>query len=127
MIVFMVMMLMGNRRGGISGFTEPEAAKTVLLSAIYISAFLLIMAIQQMHHSEKWKASWMYLITPVHTPGAIILGGAKAIIAKFYLPIAVFITVTGFVLFGPKALPNLLLGIINILLIMWHYIKYGAK
>lgn len=118
LIVFAIIMLMGNKRGGAFGFAEKDAIKPLLLSSIYVSAFMLVAAIQQMHQSEKWKASWMYLITPVQTPGVIIVGGTKAVIAKFYLPIAVVIATAGLILFGINALPNLVLGIINILLII---------
>lgn len=116
-LVFIVIMLMGKKRGGFD-LQSADAARNILLSCIYISAFLLITAIQQMNNSEKWKASWMYLIAPVQTPGAIILGGVKAVMAKFYLPIAVVIVATGLALSGWKAIPNLLLGIVNILLII---------
>ena len=126
MLVFMVMMLMG-KRTGLSNLQESGSGRTVLLSAIYISSFLLVTAIQQMANSEKWKASWMYLIVPVHAPGTIILGSVKAIVTKFYLPIAVVIVTLGLALSGLKAIPNLLLGIINILLIVGLIVNAGNR
>jgi len=127
MLVFGVLMVMGKKGKSISELTDASAAKTVLLSAVYLSAFLLITAIQQMSHSEKWKANWMYLIAPVQTPGHILVGGAKAIIAKFYLPIALLITAAGVVTFGLSILPNLLLGIINVVLIVGLILNMGKR
>jgi ABC-2 type transport system permease protein len=46
-------------------------------------------AIYQLIYSEKYKASWIYYITPVATPGQLLTGALKSLMAKFYLPLAV--------------------------------------
>lgn len=116
MLVFIVIMLMG-RNENLDELAQADAGRTVLLSAIYITSFLLVTAMQQVAHSEKHKASWIYLVPPVQAPGFIISGALKAIITKFYLPIALVIMVTGLFVAGITSLPNLLLGFINIVLI----------
>jgi len=66
-------------------------------------------------------------ITPVERPGEIILGGAKAAIFKFYIPIVFLITITGLVIIGPGILPNIILGLFNELLIATIMVFLGYK
>jgi biotin transporter BioY len=56
--------------------------KVVLLSIIYFSSFILIMAISQIAYSERFKAAWLYFTTPVRSPGYLIGGALKAWNAK---------------------------------------------
>jgi hypothetical protein len=69
----------------------------------------------------------MYYVAPITRPGDIILGGAKAIIFKFYIPVVVAISVTGIVLVGISILPNLILGLFNQLLIANLMIYSGYR
>lgn len=116
MLVFVVLMFMG-RNKSLGELAEGGAGRGVLLSAIYITSFLLIAAMQQLNVSEKHKASWLYLIAPVQAPGHIITGAIKAIITKFYLPVALVIIIAGLLLAGLPSLPNLVLGLLNIVLV----------
>ena len=98
--------------------TQPAAAKGLLLSTLYFSNFLLIMAIGQVVYSDKYKASWIFYTSPVEYPGHILSGAAKAVLLKFFAPVAVIISIAALLLAGPAVLPNLLLGISNGLLII---------
>lgn len=91
--------------------------KSFVLTLIYFGAFTLITALTQVRFSEKWKAGWVFYANPAAQPGALILGGFKAMVVKFYLPLALPIFVAGTVILGIEALPNLVLGIANSLLI----------
>jgi ABC-2 type transport system permease protein len=106
---------------------ESFKSRILVISALYFTSFILTMAINQVVYSEKYKASWIYYITPVERPGAIILGGAKAAIMKFYIPIVFFITLAGLILIGPKVLPNIILGLFNELLIATLLVYVGNK
>ena len=86
-----------------------------LLMIIYISSMFLTTAILQLQTSDKYKASWIFFITPVKTPGEIISGAIKCILAFYFLPIVILIMSLGLVLQGPFALPNLLLGAVNVM------------
>ena len=86
-----------------------------LLMIIYISSMFLTTAILQLQTSEKHKASWIFFISPVKTPGEIISGAIKCILTFYFLPIVLLIMILGLVLQGPYALPNLLLGAVNVM------------
>lgn len=86
-----------------------------LLMIIYISSMFLTTAILQLQTSDKYKASWIFFITPVKTPGEIISGAIKCVLAFYFLPIVILIMILGLVLQGPFALPNLLLGAVNVM------------
>ncbi|HKG67497.1 MAG TPA: hypothetical protein VKA92_01420 [Segetibacter sp.] len=91
--------------------------KVVLLSIIYFSSFILIMAISQIAYSERFKAAWLYFTTPVRSPGYLIGGALKAGMLKFYIPIIAVIAAPAIYLMGPAVIPNLVLGLFNQLLI----------
>jgi hypothetical protein len=126
--VYVVIMFMNTKSMDLQELREETIKSRILvISALYFTSFILTMAISQIVYSEKYKASWMYYIPPVDKPGAIILGGAKAAILKFYIPIVFFITVAGLVLIGPGVLPNILLGLFNELLIATLLVYVGNK
>lgn len=102
-------------KGDFSGFDG--RGKTLVLSVLYFGTYVLVVALGQMKFSEKWKASWVFLATPVVRPGGIIVGAFKAMVAKFYLPLALLVFAVGIFISGPAIIPNLLLGLANQLLI----------
>jgi len=87
--------------------------KFLFLSVIYFSSFVLMMAIYQLAYSDKFKAAWIYYITPIQSPGKLLSGALKATIVKFYFPLTALTSVTAIILIGPVIIPNLLLGIFN--------------
>lgn len=126
--VYVVIMFMNTKSMDLQELREESMKSRILvISALYFTSFILTMAITQVVYSEKYKASWIYYITPVARPGAIILGGAKAAIMKFYIPLVFFITLAGLILIGPKVLPNIILGLFNELLIATILVYVGNK
>jgi len=116
--VYVVIMFMNSKTMSLDQVREEGTrGKVLIISALYFTSLLLTMAINQMIYSDKYKASWVYYVSPLQKPGEIIMGGAKAAIFKFYIPIVVFITLAGLSLVGPKILPNIILGLFNELLI----------
>jgi ABC-2 type transport system permease protein len=88
----------------------------LVLGITYVSGLLLLTAVNQLQFSDNFKASWFYLVAPVSTPGHIISGALKAAIAKFYLPVVVFVAAVVIYLFDWRAIPNLILGFSNVIL-----------
>jgi ABC-2 type transport system permease protein len=128
LIVYVVIMFMNNKRLSLAEIAEQETkGKVIIISALYFTSLLLTMALNQIIYSEKYKASWIYYVTPVSKPGEVILGGAKAAIFKFYIPLVFFITVAGVVIVGPSILPNIMLGLFNELLIATLLVYIGNK
>ncbi|MBV9989140.1 MAG: hypothetical protein JO301_15785 [Chitinophagaceae bacterium] len=98
----------------LSSFTEQTGpGRYIFTGLIYLSSYSLMMAIYQLIYSEKYKASWIYYVTPVESPGSLLLGALKAMMAKFYLPLVVIISIAAIILNGPSILPNLILSISN--------------
>jgi hypothetical protein len=116
--VYLAMILLGNKNISLRDIqNQSGSGKVIFISLIYISSLILVMALAQILFSEKYKAGWLYFTTPIETPGRIISGGVKAMLAKFYLPIVTIICITAIAIVGPSIIPNLLLGIFNQLLI----------
>ncbi|MDB5230716.1 MAG: hypothetical protein JWN76_1521 [Chitinophagaceae bacterium] len=123
LLVYAVMMFIRKHKISFSEFqSNSSAAKPIVLISIYLFSFLLMIAIGQVKYSEKYKASWMYYITPVKQPGEIILGGIKAIIVKFYFPFIILLAIAGIYLFGAAFIPNLVLGFFNQMLIAFSIV-----
>ena len=95
---------------------QSNSGKSLIIISLYFSTLLLSMAINQMPYSDKFKASWIYYVAPVANPGEIILGGVKAIIFKFYIPIVAVSSIACIFLAGISVIPNLVLGLFNQLL-----------
>lgn len=95
---------------------EQKIVSTLLL-IIYFSSFALISALMQLPYSDKFKAAWLFHVVPIESPGKVISGAVKSVMACFYLPIVMVLFVFGLVLMGPKVIPNLLLGSCNVLAI----------
>jgi ABC-2 type transport system permease protein len=106
---------------------ETSKGKIAIISSIYFTSFILTMAINQMVFSEKYKASWIYYAMPLVKPGDVILGGVKAAIFKFYIPLLTIIVAACLILIGPSIIPNLILGMFNVLLIATLQVYAGNK
>ncbi len=128
LVVYVVVMFMNSKNFSLSDLAgETTKAKVVVISAVYFTSFLLVMAINQVIYSEKYKASWIYYVTPIAKPGEVVCGSAKASILKFYIPMVFFITVAGLWLVGIKILPNIILGLFNEVLIATVLVFVGNK
>ena len=98
---------------------QTGVGKTLFIGVLYFSGFMLIMALNQIVFSDKYKASWIYFVAPIKLPGTLLSGTVKSVLVKFYLPIVLFISILGIGIVGPKILPNLLLGMLNQVLIIY--------
>ncbi len=119
LVVYIVIMFL-NTRNKISMSDirdQVRGGKFIFIGLIYFSSFILVMALRQIIYSDKYKASWIYYIAPVKTPGHLIVGAVKAAIVKFYFPMLAITSVAAISIVGPKVIPNLLLGMSNQLLI----------
>ncbi len=116
-LVYVVIIFMNNKMSMASIMDQTGAGRFVFLGVIYFSSFVLVMAVQQLMFSEKYKAAWIYYITPIQLPGKLFSGALKAAIVKFYLPLVMLTSIVAVAVVGPKIIPNLLLGIFNQFLI----------
>jgi ABC-2 type transport system permease protein len=116
MIVFGAVLLF-QKHGLNEIVTDNKKVMPMLLMIIYISSLFLSTALQQLPYSEKFKASWMFFVTPIKAPGQVICGAVKCVLSFYFLPLVVLIFSLGLILQGPSAIPNLLLGSMNVLII----------
>ncbi len=101
--------------------------KVMVISMLYLTAFLVIVAINQILYSEKYKAAWVFFTTPIEKPGFVISGAAKSAIVKFYLPFALVIAVAGVLFIGISFIPTLFLGLANVLLSAYIVVRLGVR
>jgi hypothetical protein len=128
LMVYVVFMFFNSRKMSLENLRDQgTAGKLIVISALYLTSFLLTMALAQMVYSDKYKASWIFYTSPVRKPGEVILGAAKAAIFRFYIPIVLFISAAGIILVGPQLVPNILLGLFNELLIATLVVYVGNK
>jgi len=106
---------------------QTPAGRIIVVVALYFGSFLLSMAVAQLCYSEKYKAAWLYFITPVAVPGNIINGAVKAAITKFYFPFILVLAIPGIALMGISFIPNLLLAMVNQLFICYFIVYMGYK
>jgi hypothetical protein len=128
-VLLVVMLLSGNSKGISLQDLRNDSSKSIytIIIGIYFSSILVLTAITQMTYSDKFKASWMFYITPIEQPGEIISGSIKALLFQFYLFIALILLVIALVLVGPSIIPNIILGISNQLVIIYLIVTIGYK
>lgn len=115
MIILIFILLQQSVSGGI-GAAGPKLM-LVLLMIIYFCFLPLETALIHAAYSDKFNASWIFFITPLEKPGLMISGAVKYMIVKFAIPFLIPLLILGYILFGFSALPNLILGGINLLAI----------
>ncbi|MCW3073775.1 MAG: hypothetical protein JWP69_844 [Flaviaesturariibacter sp.] len=112
----------------ISGFRDnSDAEKGMVLSMVYFTVLILTTAISQVPFSDKYKAAWFYYTSPLVRPGDVVLGGMKAALLKFYIPIVAIVAVAATALLGIAVLPNIILGFCNQLLIASFLVYINNK
>ncbi|MES2332881.1 MAG: hypothetical protein V4539_24950 [Bacteroidota bacterium] len=117
--VYIVLLFVNNGKISLDNMhNQTGPGKFVFMSVIYFSSFALMMAIYQLAYSDKYKAAWIYFITPIQSPGKLLSGALKSIIVKLYLPMVVLTCIAALIIVGPAVIPNLIFGIFNQILII---------
>lgn len=80
------------------------------LFVLYFSLLTLLTVFQFITQSERYKAAWVYFITPIDRPGLLMSGVLKAAFVKFYLPFMFVFTVLGISFIGISVLNDILLS-----------------
>lgn len=106
---------------------QTVAGRLIIIMALYFTSLLTMMAVAQLAYSDKYKAAWIYFITPLKTPGNVINGSVKAAIVKFCLPFIIVLGIAGVALSGMNFIPNLLLAAINQMVICYVMVYFGLK
>ncbi|MCA6431642.1 MAG: hypothetical protein IM613_19590 [Cytophagales bacterium] len=80
------------------------------LFLIYLGMLALIGIAVEISFSDDYKSSWIFQSTPITKPGTILNGTFKAIMAKFFLPVYVVVSMVVLIFWGEKAIADLVLG-----------------
>ena len=93
----------------------------------YLSLLTILTVFQLITQSNKYKAAWIYYVTPIDRPGQFMTGVLKACLIKYVLPFNILFLCICIPLFGISALNDLLLssaiGGIESILIMLFLVK----
>lgn len=115
--VYFVYFLIFNKSNSIAEAWRNLPGTQMYVLLIYISTFVFITAISNLVYSDRYKAAWVYYAAPLASPGALLMGAFKALLAKFFFPFYIIITAFVLSIWGPKTIPDLVLGFINVVLI----------
>jgi len=91
-----------------------ENHQYVLLYYMTFMAFSGI--IQHVSYSEKYKAAWIYYVSPIQVPGRIQAGMFKGMIAMVFMPFFLVVTAVSLFVWGPGILGDACLAFCNCLI-----------
>ena len=127
LVIFLLLTLDG-KSGSLSEITSLSGkGKIFLILLIYFSSLISITALAQLSGSEKYRASWIFNVSPLISPGPVITGALKSVIISFVLPFFLLFILSGIPVIGLRIVPHLLLGFINVValcsLLAYFYLK----
>jgi ABC-2 type transport system permease protein len=94
-----------------------EGLGSMLLFSTYVSGLVIVIATSAIAYSDKFKAAWIFLVTPIEKPGEVISGALKAVLFMFYSVVVLLVLTAGIGMLGFSVLPSLLFALVNVLLI----------
>ena len=83
------------------------------LMLLYLMFMVLQVTLHEIPYSDEFKASWVYFSAPLEKPGEILSGTIKAMFVRLFVPGYVIISVFVLIVWGPKALDDILFGLIQ--------------
>jgi ABC-2 type transport system permease protein len=114
-VVYVIIMIFSRNKVGFSELSSSEyKQKLLLLSSVYITMFFMLGALTNSKSSDKYKAAWIFYISPIPFPGSIITGTVKSLLLKFCAPFFLLVSILVIWLLGWIAIPNLLLAMGNL-------------
>jgi ABC-2 type transport system permease protein len=128
MVVLAVIFLMPRKNISLQeALQNMYQSRGIMLSLIYFTGLFMLQALSYARFTEKESASWIFYAHPIAKPGEIIVGSAKAILIKFYAPFVVIITIVLIFLMGWQVLPDVLLGVANMVCMAFANILLVGK
>ncbi|MGH2643372.1 MAG: hypothetical protein ACRDE2_05455, partial [Chitinophagaceae bacterium] len=98
-----------------------------IIFIIYLCSLMIANAVVLIKSSDKFKAAWIYYISPTQKPGILIRGVMKMLIIKYIFLIYAVVAIAALFFRGVSFIPNLLLGLANLifigLLLGLYYLK----
>jgi ABC-2 type transport system permease protein len=108
-IYFLYFALSGKAKGDLSKWESLQAGNNYVF-LIYLCTFVLAAVLTNITMSDKFKSSWVYYALPINEPGKVLSGMYKSILAFYFLPYCLFISIVTVVIWGPGAINDLILA-----------------
>lgn len=120
LIIIVIFILQANSKSDLSfsEYIDSLPGTERHLFAIYLCIYVLNTATFEIHFTDEFKASWIYLSAPIKRPGDIITGTLKAILVKFFLPLYGIISIIVLAIWREKAIVDLVFGASACILIL---------
>ena len=83
------------------------------LILIYVPLWIVYTCVYVIPYNDNYEASWFYKSAPIRQPGQIIIGGLKALIVKFYLPLFIFFFGVSLYFWGYSIIDDFIYGLLN--------------
>jgi ABC-2 type transport system permease protein len=85
---------------------------------IIIVGFSGSVAVSQLPYTDTPEAAWIYRALPLKRHGHLLTGAIKAMLARFFLPVYLLVTIPALWLWGINIFPQILLGGLGIILLI---------
>jgi len=119
-VVIIIMTLFTKGGFTLEDFREPFSPKAFqIIVSFYISGMLILGALRQIAYSEKYKAAWIFYSTPFKVPGQWLSGSMKALLIQFFTVYGLAFLIFAYFLCGTWIIPNIILGLINQLMVLY--------
>lgn len=97
-----------------SSFHSLASSKWYL--AIYMTALMIPTVVSMLKYSGKYKAAWIYQVTPISDLGSVYRGVLKAFLVRLLLPVYILESIVFTAIFGFSVIPHLLAAGLAILI-----------
>lgn len=94
---------------------------------IYFTGIMLATAIHTMGSSANYKGSWIFQATPVNAYKSIYSAALKAFLVKLFVPVYGLLSIIFLFIFSVKAVPDLLVALVTLVLCSLLAYKLFAK
>jgi ABC-2 type transport system permease protein len=117
-LVIFILIIFDNKTGPLSDIISLSAkGRMFIILLIYFSSLISITALAQISYSDKFKAAWIFYASPLESPGSIITGALKSVIAGFVFPLFLLFALFGIPAIGLRIIPHLVIGFVNLIAI----------
>lgn len=117
-LVIFLLIIFDNKTGSLSEIISLSAkGRIFIILLIYFSSLISITALAQISFSDKFKATWIFNASPLESPGNIITGALKSVIAGFVFPLFLLYALLGIPVIGLRIVPHLVIGLVNVIAI----------
>jgi hypothetical protein len=94
---------------------------------MYFAIMLLSSLYATIYSSEKYKSSWIYKTLPLEDPSPIFKGSMKCFLAKFVLPVFLFLSFIIYLLYGTMIIPHLIVMFLSLIILTLVNFKAGDR